>query len=582
MALALTFLALLGPTLAPQQGLDRNRPGSTRRPTVRLVVVVTVDQLFPDQLDRLEDWWEGGLERFWEQGWRFRESRLLHGFSETAPGHACIGTGLHPRGHGLVANEWLEEDLETVTYSCYDPDAPGLTNEGPQTSGVYRRRGRSPRNLRAPGLADYVKRADPASIVLSIAAKDRAAIPVVGQRPDWALWWDRRGGSGFMSSTWYGEQLPEWVVGWNAGWVERVRGGPFGAGWTPELPTEELFWASKTEPDDRVGEVRPRAFPHPLPELGEEPSRRELQRLAGWVYDTPVGDELVLQLAERALVELELGLDDHVDVLALGLTSNDAVGHDHGPRSWEATDVLLRLDRRLGSIFEELDERVGAQHWVAVLTSDHGVLPLPEAMVHRGHRAVRIPRTDVRNLYEQVSGQLVERYGQDFVLTPTERGARLSAEALASADVDAAEVRAALARQLEQGGVEFIAYAWTREELEAASKIPYERDTYDEDETEQDAVLVIEAGSYDPERTPDVVLTPRRYNVLALTEGTTHGSPWEYDRHVPMIFYGPGFPDRDEDREAHTVDILPTLLEHLGIDVPAGLDGIAFDPEDER
>ena len=583
MTLALTLLALLAPSLCTQQALDRGRPGSARRAPVRLVLVVSVDQLTPDQLQRLGAWWSGGLERFWEQGWRFRETRLLHGMSETAPGHACIGTGVHPIRHGLVANDWLEDHAGAVTYSCYDPDAPCLTSAGAQTSGVYRGRGRSPRNLRVPGLADYVKGADRDSIVLSIAAKDRAAIPLVGQHPDWSLWWDKRGGSGFMSSTWYGEELPGWVAEWNAGWVERLLGGPFGAGWTSQLPAGELFSASRTEADDRVGEVQPRRFPHALPALGEPPSGDEVQRLATWVYGGPAGDELVFDLAARAVVELELGLDEHVDVLALGLNSNDRVGHDHGPRSWEVTDVLLRLDRRLGALFDQLDRRVGAQRWIAVLTSDHGVLPLPEAMVQRGRPAVRVARADLRDAYEQVAAQLVESYGQDFGLRPVERGLWLSARALASAGVDAAEVRAAAARRLEQAGDEFVAYAWTREQLEAASNGPYERDNHDEDETEQQAVLTIEARSYDPERTPDVVLTPRRYHVLALPEGTTHGSPWDYDRRVPMIFYGPGFPHRDEQREAATVDVLPTLLERLSIAVPDGLDGVAFDPgEDDR
>jgi len=583
LAPALAVLALLAPALAPLQGRDRDRPGSTRRPTVRLVLVVSVDQLFPDQLDRLATWWSGGLGRFWEKGWRFREAHLLHGVSETGPGHACIGTGVNPNRHGLVANEWLEPEAETTTYCCYDPDAACLTSAGPQTSGVYSGRGRSPRNLRVPGLADYVKGADRDSLVIAIAGKDRAAIPMVGQRPDWALWWDGRGGSGFMSSTWYGGELPGWVADWNAGWVERVRTGPFAAGWNPELPTEELFWASKTEPDDRVGEVGERTFPHALPELDEEPSREQVQRLARWVYDGPAGDELVLDLAGRALAELELGLDDHVDVLALGLSSDDTVGHDYGPRSWEVTDLLLRLDRRLGKLFDELDERVGKEQWVAVLTSDHGVLPLPEAMVHRGHPAVRDSHIAVRGALEAVSTQLVESYGEDFGLRLLGRGLWLSADALAKAGVDPTEVRAAIARRIEQAGVEFVACAWTREELAAAAEVPYVRDTYDEDETEAEAVLAVEAGSYDPARSPDVLLTPRRYHVLGLNEGTTHGSPWDYDRHVPMIFYGPGFPDRDEDREAATVDVLPTLRGRLGIAVPAGLDGIASDPdEDDR
>jgi arylsulfatase A-like enzyme len=526
---------------------------------VRLVVVISVDQMLTEQLRRLDRWWEGGFERFVEDGWWLLDAELRHGRTETGPGHACIGTGALPRTHGIPSNSWIESDATTTT---------------------YRDQGRSPRNLRVPGFSDYLHAADEDSQVVAIAGKDRASIPMTGWSGDVALWWDL-GGSGFMSSTFYAEELPVWVDEWNAGWVERLLGGPFGEGWKPDLPTEEIFWSSKTEPDDRVGERLGHAtFPHALPPHSDPPTPRERGLLARSVFKSPAGDQFVIDLARRAVSELDLGGDSSPDLLTLGLSMCDTIGHGHGPRSWEVTDLLLRTDKALGQLFEQLDENVGKDRWVAVLTADHGVLALPEAMVHRGFPAVRARLADIKAAWAEVTASLVAEFGQDFGMHATGRGLRFSAAAMAEAGVDPAAVRELAAREYRRAGREFLAETWTWEELRDAAARAHEHDPYGKEE-EDEELLRLEAASFDPERSFDVVAVPRRYHLLGDTTGTSHGSPYDYDRDVPLLFLGPGFPQRRDTQRASTVDILPTVLERLGIDVPEGLDGVVLEQEEE-
>jgi predicted AlkP superfamily pyrophosphatase or phosphodiesterase len=518
----------------------------------RLVVLVVVDQLPTTQVERLADFWSGGIGRFVQRGRSFPDSAFLHGRTETGPGHGTIGTGCHPRAHGLVSNNWTETDASTDTYCVYDPDVTALKVDGPQSES-----GRSPAQMRTPALGDYLQAHDAASQVVAISSKDRGAVPIAGSAGGWALWWDRRGSTGFMSSTFYGEALPDWVAQWNAGWFERLLDGPFGGAWTSALP--ENIADAGTEADDRPGEYGRRTFPHPWPALSEPPTEREVQRLASAVYSSPCGDEFVLDLALAAVPALDLGGDEHVDLLSVSLSSCDTVGHRHGPLSREVTDLLLRADAKLETLFELLDERVGEEHWIAVLTADHGVLALPESLAEEGLPAERDSSAAVRAAFEAVAATLQEAYGSTFGLTGAGRGMRFSAAQLEAAGVDAAEVRRLAADELARVGAEFAAHVWTLEDL---------RDLSGDNELQR-----IEARSYDAARTPDVLFTPHRYHLIGAESGTSHGSPWLYDRRVPLVFLGPGFEPGAVDGPAGPVDIVPTLLARLGIDVPGGLDG---------
>ena len=544
----LVALALLG-RAAPTQDAPPARP--------RLVVLLALDQLVPEQLERLEPWLEGGLGRFAREGRVYRRAAHLHGVSETAPGHASVATGCHPSRHGVVANDWLTE--EGSAYCFRDEDALPVTSAGVRGERGYAEWRVSPRNLRAPGIAEHLRAAWPLSRSIAIAGKDRGAIGLSG-RADLALWWDRQEG-GFLSSSWYGERLPEWVLEWNAGWVERLRASELRDGWTSSLP--EDFAASGTAPDERPGEggLGGRAtFPYHVERMGEAAA---LPRV---VWSSPAQDLLAVDLARAAVAALELGADEHVDLLALSLSACDVLGHELGPRSAEVTDLVLRADRALDALFDELDARLGRDGWIAALSADHGVLELPEELAARGIDARRVEGRVFRELLASARAELEARYGLDVVAAAGSREVRLARARIAAAGHDLEEVRAACAEALERHGGAWVAHAWTWDELQrvaAGGALP---------DVPGAPLLALEARSFDAERAPDVTLTPHPWRVMRRT-GTTHGTPHRYDRAVPLAFLGPGFAPGASFEPAAPVDALPTLFDRLGLPVPPDLDG---------
>lgn len=233
------MLAVALAALAAQE-LAATKP---EREPVRLVVLVSVDQMTPEQLERLAPWLHGGLGRFAHSGRVFPRAALRHGDTETGPGHAAYGTGCLPRTNGIISNDWFAADTRDSVYCFADRDSRALTD-----TGVGESRASSPRNLRCDGAADRFEAHSREALTLGISSKDRSAIGLTGRKADLALWWDKKRG-GFQSSSWYGTELPAWVRARNAGWQERL---PFAGGWNAELPGN--FEGSGTAPDERDGE----------------------------------------------------------------------------------------------------------------------------------------------------------------------------------------------------------------------------------------------------------------------------------------------------------------------------------------
>ena len=359
----------------------------------RLVVIVSVDQMRPDTLTRFDAEYTGGLKRVLERGARFRGFHD-HAATETGPGHAVMTTGCHPGTAGIVANNWLD----------------------PRTlEGVYCVAGDAPDNLLRDGLGDWMKRADPKAKVFSVAGKDRAAILMGGKGPDGVYWFDRKG-EGFTARG----GAPEWLTAFNRdGWIDAV----------PEHWTyEPVPWLRA---DDYEGEAPRfgRAAPHPL-RAGT--LRETLERL----YGTPWLDEWTLRLARATVERFDLGGDESCDLLCLSLSACDTAGHLYGPRSQEIRDLVLRLDRHLGAFFEFLDARGAA--WTAVLTADHGVLPIPEAL-----------RVDARRLLQDVESAVAAKVGHGALVRVASGDLYLDRARLAELKLEPDAVLAALRGVLE-------------------------------------------------------------------------------------------------------------------------------------
>lgn len=523
----------------------------------RLCVVVLVDQLIPEQLERLEPWLEGGLGRLWREGRVFRRASLAHGVSFTAPGHVSAATGVYPSRHGVVANAWYDRSSRKGVYCCEDDSARLVTNDGVQPEAkVYRR---SPALCEVPGIATHVKSAGQGGRALSICGKDRAAIALAGRGGDLALWWDWRTGSGFAGSSFYTDELPEWVRTWNESWSAQA------SGFVWEPVTKGELEGSGTAVDDRDGEFQAhgwtRSMPHEFPRLTEESPPKQVSRLARLVYESALADEFTAQLAIEALRSGEFGTDDSLDLLALAFASTDTTGHLFGPYSREVTDVVVRLDRLLGEILRELDERVGDGRWVLALTSDHGVLELPESLRARDVDARRVPLSELEADRNALSQHLEREFGESLVLRQQAEGIYLNHQLMREKGIDAGRVRAST-RDFLAAKADWVHAGHTLDEIQDAL-----RDGTD------NALLRLASRSYFEGRSPDVFVQQKPGYLLAEAAGTTHGTPYDYDRDIPLLFYGPGFAAGHRFEPATSCDLVPTLLDALGVAVDFEFDG---------
>lgn len=498
----------------------------------RLVVLVSIDQLIPEQLARLEPELDGGLGRLWRGGLVLTEARLGYAVTETGPGHASFATGCLPRTHGVTGNTFFDRGLRASRY-CVGDDGQGPVPETASGGKI------SAEPMRAATLGDHLRAHDPRARVVSVAGKDRAAACMGGRQAAPALWWDRTVG-GFASSTAYGDALPEFVTAWNDTWEQAASGWTWT--WSGERRAEELGAA----PDEREGESPFHGQGVALPyELAEEGSA-----LPGQVFATPLGDRFVCEVATRAVDALELGADGAVDLLAVGLSGCDVVGHGFGPYSHEVTDLLLRTDEALGALFDHLDARVGEGRWLAALSADHGVLPLPEFL--EGGRRVT----------SEESGQVQRRIRAALEAELGEGAPRLrtfgSSFNLEGEVPDPRAARALVARTA--AAADWVAAAYTYDQLSGSVPGP-----------EGDPHWSSYLAGFDAERCPDVVVRLAA-RTLTRSKGTTHGSPYDYDQRVPLILFGPPFPAERRDTPALSADAVPTLLEALDLGV-RGLDG---------
>jgi len=508
----------------------------------RLVVLIAVDQMIPEQLQRLESRFTGGFKRFLDEGAVFWRATVDYAGTETGPGHATLATGRWPLHHGIVGNLYVERETNQLVYCVGDASAHPLSDAGLDES----KPSASPARLLGDALGDLLEARASGSKTIAIAGKDRSAILLGGRAPDAALWWDGAAG-GFGSSSYYGAKLPGFVSEWNRAWRDRARG------WQWRCELEGDVSALGTAADDRVGEVRGagRTLPRTLP-MEDGP-------LAGAVLFSPLLDFFTLELSLLALDMQELGRDDSADLLAISLSGCDLLGHTYGPDSVEVTDLLVRDDRELGKLFKALDEKVGKGRWVACLSADHGVLDLPEKLQGELVGARRVSGAEVGALRKAVQEAVDGAYPDhgELGLKYAELGFSFDQAAVQAAGIDAVELRKLIAEAAEQ--IPWIAAAYTQEELLASGPA--------------DPWLTLFRRSQRPERGADVALRADPWLLFDFAEGTSHGSPYPYDRRVPLAFLGGKVKAQQRFDGASPTDAVPTLFGLLGLDAPAGLDG---------
>src|SRR2546425_540696 len=488
--------------------------GVAPAPKPRLVVVITVDQLRPDYLDRYRSQLTGGLGRLLRQGAYFADAYQDHAITETAPGHSTILSGRWPAPTGITRN----------LAGVQDQSAPLIGVTGP---------GASPTHFRGTAFFDWLKTAEPGARALSISGKDRGAILPIGRAKEAVYWYF---GGFFTTSRYYADSLPMWVRAFNG---QRVPFRAAGTQWTLFLPERDY-----PEPDSVSYENQGRdvLFPHRLP---TDSGQAALAFIA-----TPTMDSLTLAFALEGVRALQLGARGATDLLAVSLSTTDYVGHAYGPDSREIHDQVVRLDRYLGRFLEQLFVRYGRNNVLVVLTADHGVTPYPERSRALGHPgAVRvIPDTIIQSL----NAALDQRAGggdwlqfESGMLLLSDR-AKLVAQGM---NVDSVVADAATGLRAMAG----------------VARVDRPADFTAKDTT--DPVSRRWMHQLPPDSPVELVVTLKPYSIwsYANTPIAMHGQPTELDSHVPLILWGPGIRRGVYGGRGSTGGIAPTLARLLAL-----------------
>lgn len=522
----------------------------------RLVVAISVDQLRADYLERFRaHFGPGGFNLLLERGANFTDCHYRHAVTKTGPGHAVMLSGVHANIHGIIANEWLlRHGPASEQVNCVeDRDSPlvGLPPRAVRSPGgvLEAKSGRSPRHLLAPTVGDQLKlRYGARAKVYGVADKDRAAILMSGRRADGAYWTEE---GRVVTSTFYRPELPAYLAAFNA---EQRAEKLHGREWKRLL--DAPLYDSLQGPDNAPGESATvgftRTFPKRLdggkPEIGKDYYE---------AFDhTPWNNDLVADLARAVVTQERLGeADGAPDLLTIGFSQPDKIGHAYGPHSHEVMDSILRLDGTLAELFRFLDEKVGLANCTIVLTADHGVAPLPERNPARGGR-VRVADLD-----RQVFAALDARFGP---LADNERwavrdglGYHLNPAALAQKQLTSMAVEEAARSALVE--VPVIAAAYTRTRLVDPAPL--------------DAIGEAVRLSFYPPRSPDVMTVLKPFFIDRTSPGTTHGTPHDYDTHVPLLWHGAGVKPGVHATRTGVDDLAPTLSHLLGLPAPARTTG---------
>lgn len=483
----------------------------------KLVLVIVIDQFRYDYLLRFRSDYNAGLARLLDHGAVFTDAHYLHAATVTAVGHSTILSGATPSISGIIANEWYDRESGQTVTSVSDPQTNLI-------GGKPGRTGSSPRRLLVSTVGDELKMRHADSRVIGISIKDRSAILPVGHMADAAFWFDQDSNN-WVTSSYYRESLPEWAIKVNAG---HPASRYTGAKW---LPIDAKN--SSAKPFCSMGGAN-----------GDKPCAS--------LEATPWGNEMIEEFAERALEGEGLGARGTTDLLSVSFSSNDYVGHAVGPDDPSVRDISIRTDRLIGKLLDLVDHRAGPGNTLVVLTADHGVAPVPEVNVAR-----KMPggRLSAAALLQKANDALANRFGPGKWILPNSSGMiYLNLDLIHTMKLDPAAVERVAAEAI--SSEKHVARVYTREQLLHG-------------QVQQDQISrAFSLGFFAP-RSGDIFVLPEPYFIFA-AKGATHGEPYDYDNHVPVIFYGAGIKGASYSRRIAVNDISPTLAAILQVEQPSG------------
>lgn len=488
----------------------------------KLVVVIVIDQFRGDYLERYRDQFgEGGFRLLLDHGANFTDCNYDYANTRTAPGHATLFTGAYSNGHGIHANEWWDPKKKRMVTSVEDDDSKLVGIAG---DAAGNKAGASPHNLLADTLGDELKLATQGQArVFTVSLKDRAAVLAGGFAADAAYWIEPRTGA-WITSTYYRGDLPKWAQDFNAG------------------NRAAKYWDRDWKNANGDGL---RSTAHRKSRDGSDAGFYEV------VGSTPFANEYELEFAKELVVYENLGAGKATDLLSISLSPNDILGHQDGPDSPEMAAMALALDRELADFFTFLGHQVGlANLWIA-LSADHGVSALPDAA-----KKLHIPAAnlDAAKLEAQINGALTAKFSPGHAVSYIKLDyplAWLDQDAFAAAHVKEQDSEVAVGEAMKQAGLREY---FTKSQL-AAGEVP------------ATALGRKFLNSYSPEGGWYVMGVPEPYTVGS-SKGTDHASPYTYDTHLPLAFYGLPFRPGAYRTHAEPVDLAVTLASLLGINAP--------------
>ena len=517
------LLAACSPSVAPAKPLRPDAP--------KLVVAIAVDQLSADLWDEYRPHFRGGLRRI-GSGAAYRNGFQSHAATETCPGHSTLLTGKRPATNGIVANVWVDQAVgrpDKNVYCAEDESVPGSTSTAYTVSPVH---------LNAPTLGDLLKAKSPASRNVAVAGKDRGAVMMSGRKVDQRWFWD---GKAFATDL-KGAAIPLSVASFQSALAASI------AAARPPLDPPALCQAKarayQLTPAIKVGDNR----------LGRAAGDARAFRTS------PDLDGATLALAAALVQELRLGKGPATDILSLNLAATDYVGHAFGTDGMEMCLQLLALDRELGDFLAQLDR--GGIDYAVVLTGDHGGMDIPERLREKGVPGAA--RADAGLAAGEVGKLLAPRFGRT---TSVLMGIGIAGDIWVDAGIPAAQkaavVKAAIDRYRAHPQV-FAAYS--RAEIMAVPMPSGPPDKW--------SIIQRIRASFDGRRSGDlyVVLKQHVSPIAVASSGyaATHGSPWDYDRRVPILFWRKGMKPAASEQAIETIDIMPTLARMIGLAVPPG------------
>ncbi|WP_420552712.1 alkaline phosphatase PafA [Tenacibaculum aiptasiae] len=532
---ALAATCLIGCVIAPKK--------STHKP--KLVVGVVIDQMRYDYLTRFASkYGEDGFKRLLEDGFSLENAHYNYIPTYTAVGHASIYTGTTPTNHAIISNTWYDKYTKEMVYCVDDSNYNTVGYDGDGGK-------KSPNRMLTTTITDQLKLAQNMNgKTIGVAIKDRSAILPAGHAADGAYWFYGRDIGKWITSSYYMNNLPNWVQEFNnSKIVDEYLKQPWESLYDINTYTESITDDNNFEKAFK-GEEKP-IFPHDIPNLKSENKNYSI------IKATPAGNTLTTDFAKAAIIGENLGKSEFIDFLAISYSSTDYVGHQFGVASKEVEDTYLRLDKDLADLFQFLDTEIGEDNYTLFLTADHAAVQVPAYL-----KSVKIPadyfsytefKTYVNDITKKYfnSDALVESISNFQIF--------LNKEKIEELKLDVHTVSQKIAD--EAINYKNIYKSVTAKTLQTT--------------TFTNGILNSLQNGYNQKFSGDILLIPNPSTLSAYYKngGTSHGSGYSYDTHIPMIFYGNGINQGSSKKKYEIIDIAPTISNLLQIEFPNGTTG---------